>query len=140
MRKKHLVAEFAEKTEEERSKRFSKWRFLLDVKNNLTTKAFQKIEKTAKNSFFIKHGYAYQLRNIEKGDTVAYYKNRRSYWFERPQEARRWLEEQEENLFQGEDVDRPNTKWSYENNLMVEIKIIEDPQAPLHVGARRLPD
>ena len=124
MRKKHLVAEFAEKTEEERSKRFSKWRFLLDVKNNLTTKAFQKIEKTAKNSFFIKHGYAYQLRNIEKGDTVAYYKNRRSYWFERPQEARRWLEEQEENLFQGEDVDRPNTKWSYEDNLMVEIKII----------------
>lgn len=135
-----MVAEFAEKTEEERSKRFSKWRFLLDVKNNLTTKAFQKIEKTAKNSFFIKHGYAYQLRNIEKGDTVAYYKNRRSYWFERPQEARRWLEEQEENLFQGEDVDRPNTKWSYVDNLMVEIKIIEDPQAPLHVGARRLPD
>lgn len=39
-----MVAEFAEKTEEERSKRFSKWRFLLDVKNNLTTKAFQKIE------------------------------------------------------------------------------------------------
>ena len=78
MRKKHLVAEFAEKTEEERSKRFSKWRFLLDVKNNLTTKAFQKIEKTEKNSFFIKHGYAHQLRNIEKGDTVAYYQNRRS--------------------------------------------------------------
>ena len=23
---------------------------------------------------------------------------------------------------------------------MVEIKIIEDPQAPLHVGAKRLPD
>lgn len=91
-------AEFAEKTEEERSKRFSKWRFLLDVKNNLTTKAFQKIEKTEKNSFFIKHGYAYQLRNIEKGDTVAYYQNRRSPWFERPQETRRWLEEQEENL------------------------------------------
>lgn len=98
MRKKHLVAEFAEKTEVERSKRFSKWRFLLDVKNNLTTKAFQKIEKTEKNSFFIKHGYAYQLRNFEKGDTVAYYQNRRSPWFERPQETRRWLEEQEENL------------------------------------------
>lgn len=55
-------------------------------------------------------------------------------------EARGWLEEQEENLLQGEDVDRPNTKWSYEDNLMVEIKIIEDPQAPLHVGARGLPD
>lgn len=37
-------------------------------------------------------------------------------------------------------TERPNTKWRFEKNLMVEVKIVEDPQAPLHVGAGRLPD
>ena len=31
-------------------------------------------------------------------------------------------------------------KWSFEETLMVEIKIVEDPQAPLHVGVGHLPD
>ena len=31
-------------------------------------------------------------------------------------------------------------KWSFQETLMVEIKIVEDPQAPLHVGVGRLPD
>ena len=37
-------------------------------------------------------------------------------------------------------IERPNTKWRFEKNLMVEVKIVEDPPAPLHVGAGRLPD
>ena len=48
-----------------------------------------------------------------------------------------WLEEQEEK---GENIDRPNTKWAFEDHLVDEIKIIEDPRAPLHVGAGSLPD
>ena len=40
--------------------------------------------------------------------------------------ARQWLEEQEEIRREGENIDRPNTKWSFEENLMVMIKIIED--------------
>lgn len=50
------------------------------------------------------------------------------------------MEEQEENRLRGEKIERPNTKWRFEKNLMVEVKIVEDPQAPLHVGAGRLPD
>ena len=41
---------------------------------------------------------------------MGYYQNRRSPWFERLPEARRWLEEQEENRLQGENIDRPDTK------------------------------
>ena len=55
-------------------------------------------------------------------------------------EARLWLEEQEENRLQSENIERPDTKWVFEANLMVEVKIIEDLQAALHVGAERLPD
>ena len=55
-------------------------------------------------------------------------------------EARLWLEEQEENRLKSENIQRPDTKWVFEANLMIEVKIIEDLQAALHVGAGRLPD
>ena len=48
------------------------------------TKAFQKMEKTERNSFTIKHNYVYQLRSIKTGDTMAYYKKSlRSPWFDK---------------------------------------------------------
>ena len=67
-------------------------------------------------------------------------KNHRSPWFEKMSEVRQWLEEQEEIHRKGKNIDRPDMKWSFEGNLMVEMKIIEDLQAPLHVGAEPLPD
>ena len=48
-----------------------------------------------------------------------------------------WLKEQEENRLKGENIDRPNTKWAFEDHLVDEINIIEDPQAPLHVCSIR---
>lgn len=94
-----------------------------------------------RNCFAIKHSYAaYQLRNIETMDAMAYYKNHRSPWFDQMSEARQWLEEQEEIRWEGENIDRPDAKWSFEDNLMVEKNIFEDSQAPLHVGVGRLPE
>lgn len=71
---------------------------------------------------------------------MAYYKNLRSPWFERLAEAKRWMEEPEQNRRQAENIDRRNTKWRFEEHLMKEVKIIKDPQAPLRVGAGCLPD
>lgn len=82
-----------------------------------------------RNSFLIKQIYAYQLRNIEVKETMAYYQEKRRPRFERISQARQWLEEQEENRLQGEKIERPNTKWRFEKNLMVEVKILEDPQS-----------
>jgi len=53
---------------------------------------------------------------------------------------RKWLEKQEENRLQSENIERPDKKWVFEVNLMFEVQIIEDLQAPLHIGAGRLPD
>lgn len=92
----------------------------------MPTKAFQEIETTVRNSFVIKHSYAYRLRNFENRNTTAFHNNHRSPLFDKMSEARQWLEEQEEIRREGENIDRPNTKWSFEENLMVMIKIIED--------------
>ena len=43
------------------------------------------------------------------------------------------IKKQEEIRCEGENIDRPNTKWSFEDNLMVKMKIMEDPQARLHL-------
>ena len=55
------------------------------------------IEERVRNSFVIKHSYAYKLRNIDTEETMAYFQNKRSPWFKRMSEARLCLEEQEEN-------------------------------------------
>ena len=98
------------------------------------------IKERVRNSFVIKHSYAYQLRNIETEETMAYFQNKQSAWFKRMSEARLLLEEQEENSLQSENIQCPGTKWVFEANLLVEVKIIEDLQAPLHIRAGRLPD
>lgn len=98
----------------------------------------KKIQKPVESSFIIKHGYAYHLRNIETGKAMAWYQNLKSPWFDKMAEEKKWSEEKEEKRDQDEKGDNPTMKWSSEKTLMVEIKIVEDPQAPLHVGVGRL--
>ena len=62
------------------------------------------VKERVRNSFVIKHSYAYQLRNIETEETMAYFQNKRGPWFERMSEARLLLEEQEENSLQSENI------------------------------------
>ena len=76
----------------ERGRRIAKWHFFKDVNNDLTPKMIRGIEETVRNSFLIKHSYAYQLRKIETEETMAYFQNKRSPWFERISEARQWFE------------------------------------------------
>ena len=77
----------------ERGRRIAKWCFFKDVNNDLTPKMIRGIEERVRNSFAIKHSYAYQLRSIETEETMAYFQNKRSPWFERKSEARLWFEE-----------------------------------------------
>lgn len=72
---------------------------------------------------------------------MAYYKNHRIPRFEKLSEVRQWLEGQEKIRHKDENIDHPDRKWSFEGSyLTVEMKVIEDPQAALHVGAGHLPD
>ena len=83
-----LIAEFSGEDEVERGRRIAKWRFFKDVNNDLTPKMIRGIEERVRDSFVIKHSYAYQLRNTETEETMAYFQNKRSPWFERISEAK----------------------------------------------------
>ena len=78
--------------------------FFKDVNNDLTPQMIRGIKERVRNSFVIKHSYAYQLRNIETEETMAYFQNKRRPWFERMSEARLLLEEREENSLQSENI------------------------------------
>ena len=83
----------------------------------------------------------YQLRNIENDATMAYFKeSERSPWFDRLIEAEDWIAQEEEKRLEGAYIDTPDTKWSFEAHLIVEVRRIEDPQQPLRVGVGLLPN
>ena len=43
------------------------------------------------------------------------------------------IKKREKIRCEGENIDRQNTKWSFEDKLIVKMKIIEHAQAPLHL-------
>ena len=72
---------------------------------------------------------------------MAYFKeSERSPWFDRLSETEDWIAQEEEKRLQGAHIEAPNTKWVFEDHLMVEVRRIEDPQLPLRVGVGLLPN
>ena len=73
-----------------------------------------KIEKIHKLRF----NHAYQLRNIETGERMAYFKeSERSPWFDRLSETEDWVAQEEEKRLRGEHIEAPDTKWAFEEQL-----------------------
>ena len=79
------------------------------------------------------------LLNVENGESMVYYTNINSPWMERLSKTKGWLEKQEELRLQGGQIDRPNTKWVFQRDIFVDLKVILDRQ-PLQIGLGRLPD
>ena len=70
---------------------------------------------------------------------MVWYKNINSPWFPRLSETQAWLQEQENLRLQGENIDRPSTKWVFQRHVFVDLKVILDRQ-PLQIGHGHLPD
>ena len=98
----------------------------------------EKIQARVYTAFYIRHMYAYQLRNIEDGKVILYYENHGSPWINKMQEAEKWLSEQESKRFDQNKVKRPSTKWVLEAFFSADVKVVLDRQ-PL-VGTGPLPE
>lgn len=55
-------------------------------------------------------------------------KNHGSPWFNTLVEAERWLNEQGEAQLGLENIDRPDTKWMFENFFNFDVKAVKDRQ------------
>lgn len=94
---------FEGRAEENKEKDARPWLKSTQRSNKITVfdqceqKASQKIQKTVGSSFIIKHSYAYHLRNIETGETVAWYQNLKSPWFDNMAEAKNGWKRKKKN-------------------------------------------
>jgi len=127
------------KGEESTGRHFIRWCFIKGLGRNLGPKFMARIRKKVSTLFYLRHVFAYQLRNIEDGTVIVYYSNPKgSTWFKKQEDAEKWLSRQEELHLDLERVERPNTKWVFEAFFNVDLKVVIDRQ-PL-VGTGPLPD
>ena len=124
--------------EEVRGRRFIHWRFIRGLERDLTSDFMVKIREKVHTSFYARHIFSYQLRNIEDDSSMVMYTNIGSPWFERLSEAEKWLSEREKVRLDPDNINRPDTTWVFENHFNVDIKVVLDRQPLLGTGS--LPD
>ena len=122
-----------------RRRRTIKWRFDKILTHSLVSRMLHKIRSNVGRRHKLNYRFAYELRNIETNEYTVRYRNINSPWFSRLSETQAWLEEQENLRIQGENIDRPNTKWVFERHMFVDLKVILD-RPPLQIGLGRIPD
>ena len=120
-------------------RRTIKWRFERGLTKPLVPQTMNKIKQFVQTRHKINLQYGYKLRNIETNEYIIHYTNTTSPWFATLSQTKEWLQEQEELRLQSEEIDRPNTKWVFEDTVFVDLKVILDRQ-PLQIGLGRLPD
>ena len=104
------------------------------MENDLTPYFIAKIRENVTTSFYARHVFAYQLRNIEEGTVIEYFTNIGSPWFEGLSEAEEWLSEREGMRQDIDNTKRPNTKWVFVGFSTVDVKVVLDHQPLLGAG------
>ena len=115
-----------------------RWRFSRDLERDLTSDFMTKIREKVHTSFYARHIFSYQLRNIQENSSMVMYSNKGSPWFERFSDAEKWLSEREKVRLDPDNINRPDTKWVFENQFNVDVKVVLDRQPLLGTGP--LPD
>ena len=122
-----------------RGRRFIRWAFDKRLRANQTAAVMSKLRQNIHNAFYLRYNYAYVLVNNETGLRMVFYKQQKgSPWINNFAEAERWLNEQENNRLSLDNIDRPNTKWTFIKFSNIEVKAVIDNQPMLGTGP--LPD
>ena len=118
----------------ERGRRLIRWRFIRGLERDLTSNFIAKIREKVHTSFYARHIFSYQLRNIEDGSLMVMYTNPGSPWFEHLSEAEKWLCEREKVRLDPDNINRPDTKWVFVSHFNVDVKVVLDQQPLLGTG------
>ena len=128
-----------EGVENGRGRRFIKWAFDKRLRANQTAAIMRKLRQNINQTFYIRHSYSYVLVNNETGLRMVFYKQQKgSPWINNFAEAERWVNEQENKRLNIDNIERPNTKWTFIKFSNIEVKVVLDNQPMLGTGP--LPD
>lgn len=120
-----------EGVEVKRGRSFIRWRLVDDLDHNQVEKFMSLIRETARTSFYLRHIFAYWLKNVENGDLILlYFKDRHagSPWFNNLEQAGKWLKEKEEKRLNLASLEFPSSKWVFYGFELVDVKIVLDRQ------------
>ena len=122
-----------------RGRRFIRWTFEKRLRANQIPAVMAKLRENINQAFYIRYNYAYVLVNNETGLRMVFYKQQKgSLWMNDFAEAERWVNEQENNRLNLDNIERPNTKWTFIKFSNFELKAVLDSQPMLGTGP--LPD
>ena len=128
-----------EGAENRRGRRFIRWTFDKRLGANHTTSIIEKLRQNINRAFYIRYNYSYVLLNNETGLRMVFYKQQKgSPWINNFAEAERWVNEAENKRLNHDNIERPNTKWTFIKFSNIEVKAILDNQPMLGTGP--LPD
>ena len=85
-------------------RRFIRWRFIRGLEKDLTPDFMKKIREKVHTSFYARHIFSNQLRNIEDDSSMVWYTGEGSPWFERFSDAEKWLSEREKVLLDPDNI------------------------------------
>ena len=106
-----------------RGRRFIRWTFDKRLRANQTAAIMERLRQNINRAFYIRYNYAYVLVNNETGLRMVFYKQRNgSPWINNFAEAERWVNEQENNRLNIDNIERPNTKWTFIKFSNIEVK------------------
>ena len=101
----------------------------------------RKLRQNINQSLYIPYNYPYVLVNNETGLRMVFYKQQKgSPWMNNFAEAERWVNKQENNRLNIDNIKRPNTKWIFIKFSNIEAKAVLDNQPMLGTGTGPLPD
>ena len=122
-----------------RGRRFIRWVFVKRLGANQATSVIAKVRQNIKRAFYIRYNYVYVLVNNKTGLRMVFYKQQKgSPWINNFAEAERWVNEQENNRLNLDNIERPNTKWTFVTFSNIDVKAVLDNQPRLGTGP--LPD
>ena len=125
--------------ENRRGRRFIRWTFDKRMGANHTTPIIEKLRQNINRAFYIRYNYSYILLNNETDLRMVFYKQQKgSPWINNFAEAERWVNEEENKRLALDNIERPNTKWTFIKFSNIEIKAVLDNQPMLDTGP--LPD
>ena len=120
--------------EEKSGRRYIRWRIIKELNKDLTPRFMEKIRENVRTSFYMRHAYSYKLRNIEDGTIIFYYQNKGSPWMNTYAEAENWLINREAVRLDVGSIERPNTKWIFEEQFNADVKVVLDRQPLMGTG------
>ena len=124
--------------EEKTGQRSIRWRFIRGLEKDLTPDFMKKLRDKVHTSFYLRHYFSNQLRNIEDDSSMLWHTNEGSPGFDRFSDAKKWLDEREKIRLDPDNINRPDKKWVFEDHFNVDVKVVLDRQPLLGTGP--LPD